>query len=197
MDKDSDKQDHRKPASLEADSDGQKSEYPSAQSLSSNPYKVRPTLRLASNKPREKSKASSRRDHKLGSAIADASLQPDNKAMDAVSNTDQVSDEPTGRNRRRQHRRSVLWPARLVVGRHEFACQIWNLSLGGARIRCDLPLRVGSPVTLSVAGKRALDAHVSWSEGDSLGLSFVDDDNTIKRVFEDRLLPLGLLGDHD
>lgn len=96
-------------------------------------------------------------------------------------------------NRRRQPRRSVLWPARLTVGRHEVTCQVWNLSLGGARIRCDLPLRSGSPVSLRLAGQPSLDAFVSWSEGDSLGLQFVDSEDTIKKYLEDRLHAMGML----
>jgi len=95
-------------------------------------------------------------------------------------------------NRRGGPRRSVLWPARLLVGRHEFACQIFNLSLGGARIRIDLPLKEGSLVALKAPSRRALEAYVAWSAGDNLGLQFADDPATIKSHFADRMHILGL-----
>lgn len=100
--------------------------------------------------------------------------------------------EPHPSERRVKQRRTVLWPARLLVGRHDVACQIWNLSLGGARIRCDLPLREGSPVALKIPEIEALEAHISWSEGDSMGLQFVGDESFIKRHLKNRLSALGI-----
>lgn len=121
--------------------------------------------------------------------------QSDNDPLGSETGTDSGSThlaEPTGADRREQQRRTVLWPARLMVGRHEVACQIWNLSLGGARIRCDLPLRVGTPVSLKIPGIDSLAAHISWGEGDSMGLRFVDDEAHVKRQLKDRLSALGI-----
>ncbi|MCJ9429925.1 PilZ domain-containing protein [Kordiimonas marina] len=100
--------------------------------------------------------------------------------------------QQSGEENRTHRRRSVLWPAVLTVGRHEFNCQIWNMSLGGARIRVDLPLEHGSSVTLSIAGRDAVPAEVVWHRGDALGVAFRVPPHTIKRMFADRLHVLGL-----
>jgi PilZ domain len=89
-------------------------------------------------------------------------------------------------------RRSVLWPAKIIVGTHELACQIWNLSLGGARVRIDLPIQEGTDVSLAVEGRGEIAAQVAWSTGGSLGLDFLVGPDAIKRMFEDRLHILGL-----
>lgn len=89
-------------------------------------------------------------------------------------------------------RRSVLWPAKLVIGRHEISCQIWNLSLGGARVRVDLPIQEGTDLILSIEGRGQLSATVIWVEDEAMGLDFNVPSSTIKRMFEDRLHILGL-----
>lgn len=89
-------------------------------------------------------------------------------------------------------RRSVLWPAKLLIGRHEISCQIWNLSLGGARVRVDLPIQQGTDLILSIEGRGQLSATVVWSENEAMGLDFNVSSATIKRMFEDRLHILGL-----
>ncbi|MEX0298107.1 MAG: PilZ domain-containing protein [Kordiimonas sp.] len=89
-------------------------------------------------------------------------------------------------------RRSVLWPAKLLIGRHEISCQIWNLSLGGARVRVDLPIQTGTELVLSIEGRGQLSATVVWCENEAMGLDFNVPSATIKRMFEDRLHILGL-----
>jgi len=92
-------------------------------------------------------------------------------------------------------RRSVLWPAKLLVGKHEFSCQIWNLSLGGARVRIDLPIQEDTRLKLCVADRGEIAAKVAWSRQGSLGLDFTAGPDVIKRMFEDRLHILGLDAD--
>ena len=89
-------------------------------------------------------------------------------------------------------RRSVLWPAKLLIGRHKISCQIWNLSLGGARVRVDLPIQEGTDLILSIEGRGELSAVVVWTENEAMGLDFRVPSSTIKRMFEDRLHILGL-----
>jgi len=101
--------------------------------------------------------------------------------------------ENTGtRESRYFRRRSVLWPAKIIVGTHELSCQIWNLSLGGARVRMDLPIQEGTDVTLSISDRGELAAKVAWARGGSLGLDFTVSADVIKTMFEDRLHILGL-----
>lgn len=89
-------------------------------------------------------------------------------------------------------RRSVLWPAKLLIGRHEISCQIWNLSLGGARVRVDLPIQEGTKLVLSIESRGQLNATVAWSKDEAMGLDFNVPSAKIKRMFEDRLHILGL-----
>ncbi|WP_417449055.1 PilZ domain-containing protein [Kordiimonas sp.] len=97
-----------------------------------------------------------------------------------------------GSDNRRHRRRSVLWPARLTVGKTTVSCQIWNLSLGGARLRVDLPLKEGSEITISVSDRGGIPARVAWTQGDSLGVSFDVEEDFVRKMFADRLHILGL-----
>jgi len=100
--------------------------------------------------------------------------------------------ESDGRESRYFRRRSVLWPAKILIGKHELSCQVWNLSLGGARVRIDLPIQEDTTVVLSVCGRGDIEAKVAWSVDGSLGLNFLVSPDVIKRMFEDRLHVLGL-----
>ncbi|WP_262693495.1 PilZ domain-containing protein [Kordiimonas aquimaris] len=92
---------------------------------------------------------------------------------------------------RAYRRRSVLWPATLKVGQHTFVCQIWNMSLGGARIKMDLPLRDGASVMLVIAGRGDIPACVSWCEDGEAGLEFVIPADEVRILFLDRAQSLG------
>lgn len=93
---------------------------------------------------------------------------------------------------RAHRRRSVLWPATLKVGRHDFTCQIWNMSLGGARVRIDVPLKEGASVTLAIAGRGDIAAKVRWSDQRAAGLEFGIPPEEVRLLFMDRLQTLGL-----
>ncbi len=97
-----------------------------------------------------------------------------------------------GKESRVHPRRSVLWPAKIKVGSHEFACQLWNLSLGGARLRFDLPLEEGTVVTLMMPGRGDIRGRIIWHQGEATGLAFDTPPQTIKAMFADRLHVLGL-----
>lgn len=93
---------------------------------------------------------------------------------------------------RAYRRRSVLWPAKLEVGRHDFDCQIWNMSLGGARVRLDMPIKDGAKVMLSIAGRGDIPAKVRWSDDRAAGLEFLIPPEEVRIMFMDRLQTLGL-----
>lgn len=93
---------------------------------------------------------------------------------------------------RAHRRRSVLWPATLKVSRHNFPCQIWNMSLGGARVRIDVPLKDGAEVTLVIAGRGDIAAKVCWSDSRAAGLEFAIPPEEVRLLFMDRLQSLGL-----
>jgi len=93
---------------------------------------------------------------------------------------------------RGHRRRSVLWPAKLEVGQHIFECQIWNMSLGGARVRLDLPIKEGANVTLTIAGRGEIPATVRWFRNNTAGLSFAISSDEVRLLFLDSLQSLGL-----
>lgn len=126
-------------------------------------------------------------------AVKTDKSQKDLEQMDQTSAEHSFAPEEQGTKRRHQ-RRSVLWPAMLKINSYEFHCQIWNLSLGGARVRVDLPLKEGTEITLSLPNRDNTDikARIAWQEGEAIGLIFLVPDSTIKRIFKDRLHVLGL-----
>lgn len=95
---------------------------------------------------------------------------------------------------RSYRRRSVLWPARMVVGEHEFRCQVWNMSLGGARIKIDIPIKPGTEILLRVMGRADLPATVQWCDAGAVGLCFTIDPEEVRLLFLDRAQMLGLDG---
>jgi len=112
--------------------------------------------------------------------------------MPEVSSDKQKPASKGSRENRDFRRRSVLWPGKLAVGKHELSCQVWNLSLGGARVRIDLPIQEGTELKLNVAGRGEIDAVVAWSHDGSLGLDFLTGPDPVRHMFEDRLHVLGL-----
>lgn len=121
---------------------------------------------------------------------AGVKAQADIKSQANIKKTPRHPNKPE--DNRRFKRRSVLWPAKLVVGRHHISCQIWNLSLGGARVRVDLPIKEGTVLLLSVVGRGDIPASVSWVDDEAMGLAFDAPAETIKEMFKDRLHILGL-----
>lgn len=66
------------------------------------------------------------------------------------------------------------------------------MSLGGARIRLDLPIKKGADVTLSIAGRGEIGATVRWCRNDTTGLSFNIPAEEVRLLFLDRLQSMGL-----
>lgn len=95
--------------------------------------------------------------------------------------------EDTPQNTRHHERRSVLWGGSLLVGQHEFACHIYNLSLGGARIRLDLPLEPGTKVFLRLPNRDDIAAQIVWRHNIVFGMKFLVSHDRVKEVFSDRL----------
>lgn len=94
--------------------------------------------------------------------------------------------------RRAFSRRHVLWPAKLEVGKHVFSCQIWNVSLGGARLRIDIPLKEGSEVILDIPSRGRIPSVVSWSNEQGLGLAFQVSPDRVREMFHTGVAILGL-----
>lgn len=111
-----------------------------------------------------------------------------------MSKTDMqdVTHESNGEDSRYYQRRSVLWPAKLRLNSHEITCQVWNLSLGGARVRIDLPIQTGTDLTLYISGRGEFPATVSWNKDNAMGISFRCSAAKIQEAFADKAHVLGL-----
>jgi hypothetical protein len=92
---------------------------------------------------------------------------------------------------RAYRRRSVLWPAKILVGQRDFPCQIVNMSLAGARICLDRPLKTGATVQLVLAGRGEIPAVVRWHKGDAAGLAFAIEPEEVRMLFLDQAQVLG------
>lgn len=79
-------------------------------------------------------------------------------------------------------RRTVVWPAVLVVNEYEFKCMLYDISLGGVRLKLDLPLATGALVSIKIKDFEYVDALVSWHADAFVGLRFVDDTQSIRRI---------------
>lgn len=99
-----------------------------------------------------------------------------------------------GNENRNVPRRAVLWSGNLEFGEYAFDCQIWNISLGGAKIRVGLPLLEGSEVNLALDRFGNFTGTVVWQSDGNLGLRFDADPEIIRKTFGDAIIKLGLEG---
>tara|TARA_R110002096_G_scaffold415163_1_gene616668 strand:+ start:54947 stop:55300 length:354 start_codon:yes stop_codon:yes gene_type:complete len=81
---------------------------------------------------------------------------------------------------RSYRRRTVVWPAVLLVNEFEFKCTLYDISLGGVRLKLDLPLATGAKVKIKIKNFEFTEALVSWHADDFVGLRFIEDAEQIK-----------------
>ena len=91
---------------------------------------------------------------------------------------------------RSHRRRTVVWPAVLLVNEFEFKCTLYDISLGGVRLKLDLPLATGAKVKIRIKDFDFTDALVSWHADDFVGLRFIDDAEHIKSLLGEYSLRL-------
>lgn len=97
-----------------------------------------------------------------------------------------------GNEHRSAPRRAVLWSGNLEFGEYVFDCQIWNISLGGAKIRVGLPLLAESEISLALDRFGSFKGSVVWQTDGNLGLHFDADPELIRKTFGDAIVKLGL-----
>ncbi|MFQ5346894.1 MAG: PilZ domain-containing protein [Rhodothalassiaceae bacterium] len=78
----------------------------------------------------------------------------------------------TASERRTSRRRPVIWRGTLSVGSFRFECRINDISLTGARLRLDLPLKRGAEVMLTTPHGESLPAVVAYHKDQTLAVSF-------------------------
>ena len=97
-------------------------------------------------------------------------------------------------DKRRNKRRAVLWSGDLQYGEHEFRCHIWDVSLGGTKVKVGVPLAIGTPVQISLGRFGKFKGNVAWQKDDTLGLQFNEAPELIRSIFGDSIIKLGLDG---
>jgi len=82
---------------------------------------------------------------------------------------------------RSHNRRTVVWPATLFVGTYEFSSTLYDISLGGLRMKLDLPLARGANVRVRIKGRPKMDGTVIWHASGFIGIQFDDDVEGVKK----------------
>ncbi|MCK5424641.1 MAG: PilZ domain-containing protein [Emcibacter sp.] len=83
---------------------------------------------------------------------------------------------------RANKRRTVVWPATLYVGEFEFKSMLYDISLGGVRLKLPLPLARGTEATVKIKHKVIMNTRVVWCAGEFMGLKFVDPVDETKKL---------------
>ncbi|NOZ66266.1 MAG: PilZ domain-containing protein [Alphaproteobacteria bacterium] len=79
------------------------------------------------------------------------------------------------------HRRTVVWPATLYVGEFEFRAMLYDISLGGVRLKLPLPLASGTEASVKIKNQVTLNSRVVWCAGEFIGLKFSDPIEVVRK----------------
>lgn len=127
--------------------------------------------------------------------------------VDKASNRVEVQDQPvqvvhvrsaqrrksfTGSDKRQWKRRRIVWMGKMRIGGYEVDVQVSDISLGGAKIRLDLPLKEGAQVTLFHEKFGTLEGKVVWQSDGQLGLAFNADPAAVAQTLGQSAVVLGL-----
>lgn len=90
-------------------------------------------------------------------------------------------------------RKSVLWPAFIHINDHKIPCQIRNLSIGGMRIKLDVPFNGGINAIVEIPRYNLkLDAKVAWQSDGFFGLQFLAAPDTVREQFNEGAAIVGV-----
>jgi len=78
-------------------------------------------------------------------------------------------------------RRTVVWPATLYVADFEFRATLYDISLGGVRLKLSLPLARSAETSVKIKNKVTLNTRVVWCAGEFMGLKFCDPLEVIRK----------------
>jgi hypothetical protein len=92
------------------------------------------------------------------------------------------SDERVSDERRAHERKNVHWAARLVLPEGAYACTVYDLSMGGARVRLVAEMQKFQRVRLDFDMLAPLNADVVWVGIGMIGIRFTDDPAYVSRV---------------
>ncbi|MGH7014066.1 MAG: PilZ domain-containing protein [Stellaceae bacterium] len=85
-------------------------------------------------------------------------------------------------DRRAYERRNVFWKARMVLPEGAINCVVYDLSMGGARVRLVAQLQKQQRVRLDIEKLSPLNAEVVWLGIGMIGIRFTDDPAFIGRT---------------
>lgn len=97
-----------------------------------------------------------------------------------------------GSERRTLSRRRLLWLGRLKYGDFSFDCRVFDLSLGGAKVELDLPLKRGTLVTLQIPDVGIMVANIAWARDGQMALAFSEGTAAIRKKLAAKAAKLGL-----
>lgn len=83
---------------------------------------------------------------------------------------------------RANKRRTVVWPATLHVGEYEFRSMLYDISLGGLRLKLSLPLSSGTETSVRIKNQITLNTRVVWCAGEFIGLKFCDPVDVVRKA---------------
>lgn len=83
---------------------------------------------------------------------------------------------------RANKRRTVVWPATLHVGKFEFRSTLYDISLGGIRLKLPLPLARGTESSVIIKNQITLNTRVVWCAGEFMGLKFCDPIDVVRKA---------------
>lgn len=81
---------------------------------------------------------------------------------------------------RKHNRRTIIQSAMLRTGGFEFDCTAYDISLGGVRLKVDVPIEEGASVFVQLKNKLIQTARVIWSADGFLGLHFQENPEKVK-----------------
>ncbi|GEM_PF-1639487 len=84
--------------------------------------------------------------------------------------------------RRAHERKNIFWQARLVLPEGAINCVVYDLSMGGARVRLVAQLEKQQRVRLDIDKLNPLNAEVVWLGIGMVGIRFIDDPAFIART---------------
>ena len=82
-------------------------------------------------------------------------------------------------NKRRHERTAVTADASLWHDDSWSGCRIINISMGGAKLNIDLPLRAGHAVRLKIGSFGDFNGVVTWSGCQEVGIRFTQDPSEV------------------
>ena len=82
-------------------------------------------------------------------------------------------------SRRTSDRHKVIFKSRIKIGTIATACEIHDISTGGARIKASFAAAPQAPVTLEIKQLGHYAALIAWAHQSELGIKFDDDPERI------------------